>query len=233
MAGFGGIWRVLAMKASIKTFILLLISTVAINGCHIKQNQSLDEFSQALLGGDVKRVEALIQEGFDVETSMDSMGSTPLILLAMWGKNKSDGAVARLLIEYGANINAQDEAGDTPLHHAFSHDFSSHRQSLSVAKLLIQKGADLNALNDYGESPLHVAVTWRSARMVKLLLESGANVNLKNEIGYTAIDLALQIGEFEYPEGVDSETTNYENQTNNQIIKLLREHGAIPQVSEK
>ncbi|PKM82825.1 MAG: hypothetical protein CVU88_03045 [Firmicutes bacterium HGW-Firmicutes-13] len=47
-----------------------------------------------------------------------------------------------LLIQEGADINAEDEYGDTPLHHAVT------LGKTRIAKILIENGADLNARNN-------------------------------------------------------------------------------------
>ena len=58
-------------------------------------------------------------------------------------------AVARLLIEHGANIDSKDDLGDTTLHNA---------ESLEMASFLIDSGADIEAKNTLDETPLHSAV---------------------------------------------------------------------------
>ena len=50
----------------------------------------------------------------------------------------------RELIALGADLNVQDEDGNTPLHSAIA----SNRIELS--KVLISAGADVNALDNYG-----------------------------------------------------------------------------------
>jgi len=57
--------------------------------------------------------------------------------------------VVAALIDAGANVNAQDSAGDTPLHWATSHDF------LESVKLLLKAGADSNLKNREGRKPIH------------------------------------------------------------------------------
>jgi len=55
----------------------------------------------------------------------------------------------QLLIEYGADVNAQNDLGQTPLHIAFS------RGDVEVVRCLIQAGADLNARDDFYNTPFH------------------------------------------------------------------------------
>ena len=51
----------------------------------------------------------------------------------------------------GADVNAKDGDGFTPLHNAVNF---GHPSATEVIKLLIAKGADVNEKNDHGETPL-------------------------------------------------------------------------------
>ncbi|MBU9766950.1 ankyrin repeat domain-containing protein [Mycobacterium sp. TNTM28] len=81
--------------------------------------------------------------------------------------------VSRLLAE-GADVNAADAQGFTPLLFAAASD------SVDVVRLLLDAGADIEAANDKGETPLYKAVrnTTRGAvPITQLLLKRGANPN--------------------------------------------------------
>jgi len=55
------------------------------------------------------------------------------------------------LIDYGADINTIDSAGDTPLHRA------ARQGSLEIVKSLLNAGADVDAKNDMGLKAASVA----------------------------------------------------------------------------
>ena len=57
--------------------------------------------------------------------------------------------IAIAVIEKGAEVDARDKYGDTPLHRVVQKD------SLSVGKLLTTNGADIDAMNRYGHTPRH------------------------------------------------------------------------------
>ena len=78
----------------------------------------------------------------------------------------------------GADVNATDEVGRTPLHYASA---NGHKE---VAELLISKGVDLNAKdNNDGWIPLHYAVVNGQKVTAELLITKGADVNAKVESG--------------------------------------------------
>lgn len=101
-------------------------------------------------------------------------------------------SVVKILLEYGADVNAVDEYNGRGNQHANS--FS--RTSFSVCDMLyadiacrfsefsehLRPGADFR-----GCTALHYAVLFDDEYLVKLLLESGADPTIKNELGYLPI----------------------------------------------
>ena len=59
--------------------------------------------------------------------------------------------VVRALLAAGADVNARNNYGDTPLHEASCHGH------MDVVRALLAAGADLGARNDDGYTPLHEA----------------------------------------------------------------------------
>ena len=57
--------------------------------------------------------------------------------------------VVEWLLDHGAEVNAKDKNGDTPLHFAA---FFGHRD---VAELLLANQAEINAKDSNGVTPLH------------------------------------------------------------------------------
>jgi ankyrin repeat protein len=75
----------------------------------------------------------LLAAGADVNAhnSNEHWGTTPLRAAA----HANQAAIAQLLIEHGADVNAQDLYGKTPMHHTTFH------KAKAVAKLLEKHGA--------------------------------------------------------------------------------------------
>ena len=114
----------------------------------------------------------------------NQMGKTAIFAAAVyyvsWEDHDIDHpAVIRLLAKSGADLNAQDQDGNTALH--VTHDLDS-------AKALIQLGARINILNNEGDTPL---INTCSAEVAKLLIHAGADPATRNIHGLTALDFAL------------------------------------------
>jgi ankyrin repeat protein/transglutaminase-like putative cysteine protease len=105
-----------------------------------------------------KVVELLIEKGADIS----------LHLAARLG----DVARAKSLIEDGADVNAKDMGGETPLMAAAA------KEQKEIAELLIVKGADVDGKDNSSYVPLSWAVWNEDRDMIKLLVTNGADVNL-------------------------------------------------------
>ena len=108
-------------------------------------------------------------------------GQTAMFAAGDYRNTDADGArieCVRLLAEAGANVNARDDDGNTPLHETFLED---------VAEELIKLGANVNARNDDGETPLFTTV---SDEIVKILIAHGADPYIQNKKGKTVFDEA-------------------------------------------
>ncbi|WP_264336995.1 ankyrin repeat domain-containing protein [Wolbachia endosymbiont (group B) of Chorthippus brunneus] len=116
------------------------------------------------------------------------------------------------LVNRGANVNAKDKDGKTPLHYA-----SQSIYSLDIVRYLISKGADIDVKNKDGKTPLDLAVQGNETSVVEFLKQTqldldkqlltavqdcniskaevlvsrGANINTKNDDGYTSLHLAV------------------------------------------
>ena len=101
---------------------------------------------------------------------------------------ESDVSAVRALLRDGADVNASEPDGMTPLHWAAQLD------ALDTADVLIRAGADVAAATRYEMTPLFLACTNGSAPLVELLLEAGADPNSTRSGGETALMTAARTG---------------------------------------
>lgn len=110
-------------------------------------------------------------------------------------------------LKHGANINEQNESGETVLYYAILRcDFDV---VLDVVELLLKSGVNPNICGKNNESPLMVAISskreelsWKQQKivLVNLLLEHQADPNLQDKDGYTALMCAIQERDIEIVE---------------------------------
>jgi ankyrin repeat protein len=110
-------------------------------------------------------------------------------------------AAALEAIRAGADVNAPQGDGTTPLHWAV------YKVDPELVTELLKRGANANVTNKYGSSPLSEAVKLANAKLVAMLLEAGADAESPNGDGETALMLAARAGALD-------------------VAKLLVAHGA-------
>jgi len=139
-------------------------------------------------------VRTLLEQHVDVNTPRGD-GATALHWAAYW----DDAVIADLLLRAGANVNAANDLGVTPLALA---------SSSSMASTLLAAGANPNIVTSTGASPLMAAARRGQADMVRALLEHGADVNAKENVrGQTALMWAV-------------------SERHPDVVRMLLEHGA-------
>ena len=94
------------------------------------------------------------------------------------------------LLDTGADVNEQDEMGETPLHKALATQYPKE-----IVSLLIKHGADVNIKDKEGRLPIHKVLSSQNPdiRLLTLLLENGADVNAKDKNGETPLQKALKL----------------------------------------
>jgi len=146
-------------------------------------------------------IKRLLEEGVDIDTR-----GREQVTALMYALEKGHIDMVKLLIEKGADMNAQDTWGHTVLMCA---------SDIATARLLIEEGADINFQNKYGGTALLFFVSVnKHIDMVRLLIEKGADTNIQNTGGYTALMSASMTGRTD-------------------VVKLLIENGADIFIEDK
>ena len=110
--------------------------------------------------------------------------SRPLVTVIKDG----DSAVALKMIAAGANVNAAQEDGTTPL------QWAVYQVDTTLVQALLAHGARAEVTNHFGSSPLAEAVKVANPTLVAMLLKAGAKANSANADGQTPLMLAARTG---------------------------------------
>src|SRR5258707_4058415 len=73
------------------------------------------------------------------------------------------------MIAAGADVNAAQGDGTTPLHWAV------YKVDADLVRALLERGAKPDVMNNYGSTPLAEAVKVANPRLVAMLLDAGSN----------------------------------------------------------
>jgi len=111
--------------------------------------------------GNIEAVKQHLTAGTDINAKTKGYGWTPLFYATSGGGQKE---IVELLIAEGADVNAKDKLGDTPLQVAA---YQGHKE---IAELFIANGAYVNAKSDNGRTPLD----WADGETADLLRKHGA-----------------------------------------------------------
>ncbi|XP_067217780.1 transient receptor potential cation channel, subfamily N, member 1 [Chanodichthys erythropterus] len=162
-------------------------------------------------------VQMLLGFGAHVQLKGGKAQETPLHIAA---RVKDGVRVAEMLLKSGADVNAEQENGETAMHVAARHG------ALQMIQALIQEGGDVTWKSKVDENSLHVAVRHCHAHVVKEILNSLTNersreeaelcVREGNQNGETPLHLAAEL----------RRDTVHKTDEDICIIKILMEHHA-------
>ena len=169
----------------------------------IQKNADINAFNNygntALIYGinNLETVKLLVENGADV--NFYKGGSTALISACEYSHERNIDVI-KYLVSKKANINAQDNKGDTALNKTLdsSDEGSIDILDFEIANFLIEQGADVNIKNKDQYTPLiylgmgegdfnNKSFQEYRIKLAELLLEKGADINAQDYEGYTSL----------------------------------------------
>jgi len=139
----------------------------------------------ACFHGHTEVAKTLIEEGALVNTP-HSEGNTALFFALKYP------AIMKLLIDAGANVNAQNGGNEKPLNIAVKID------NIEAVKLLLENKATVNHKNLKEETVLHAvakphySLVVHNPEIARLLIEAGAKIDARDNEGCTALHRAAE-----------------------------------------
>jgi ankyrin repeat protein len=186
-------------------------------------------------GTNVAAAKMLLDKGASAKAAESQRQQTAL----MWAAANSQGPMARLLVERGADLDAKT-ATDlmTPLVSAEPRAqprspggmtalmFASREGCLDCVAAMVEKGASIDLPDPEGVTPLLWAIWNTRFDAAKYLIEHGANVNRWDWWGRTPLYLAVDY--VTLPHGGRPDQPSLDQTLPIDIVKLLLEKGADP-----
>ncbi|XP_059174816.1 ankyrin repeat and KH domain-containing protein 1-like [Physella acuta] len=155
----------LTMKLNIADSVLNCILTET----ELKRGRTKDSFTE--------RVKLLIKYGANVNFK-DHNGKTPLMKASKISDTQD---VLRALLQAGADVNQQNNKGESALHYA------AVCESTDNAKILLEFKSDINLQNNMGMTPLFYSLPRGHKDMIDFLIENNADVNRMDNKGNTPL----------------------------------------------
>ncbi len=176
-----------------KTYLVLLLLTL-VNciqiSCSTHSQDELDfELQNATRMNNVERVDLSLRLGANPNAINNAINNEKLTALHYVALNTApqSAKILEILMNAGADINAQDYKNQTPLHLAIQNN------STRIFQELIRNAKiNLNIQDIYGWTALHWTVSKRSEKLTSLLLKAGADRNIQDKAGHTALHYAIE-----------------------------------------
>ena len=207
-----------------------IISLLLELDCAVNTEAPLGEspLSLAVIKGQHQLTEALLQCDADVNQRCGRDEHTALHAAV---RGCFLNGIAQFLVQHGADVEAKDRLGETPL-------FKAAETNNELVKFFLKCGSTANTKNKFGETPLMKAIDHSRASNVRTLLEHGASVNATDQHGIYPLlhrvrpfdveicELLLEYGSDVNVTDDNGETPLHQLAWGPDIVKMLLDQGA-------
>ncbi len=151
----------------------------------LKMRSPYDRLLAAASHGWVTTCRNIMATGIDVDSKVNYGHRTALNAACHNGHIE----VAKLLLEYGADVDSTDDCLGRPLHYAVCAEVGI-KYRIDLCKLLLDHGANVNAMDTDGRTPLKSTAAAVDFKVCELLLSRGACVYVRDSWGLSPLHYA-------------------------------------------
>lgn len=148
--------------------------------------RSNEQLLQAIHEDNRAVVDLFVRSNFNIHIS--DRDGTPILLMAL---KKGYTVIAGILINKGADVNAHDRMGVTPLLLVCGKKLHDYK---TIAEMLIKRGAYVNDRDSQGFTPLLLSLSGGASEVAELLIERGADIFARGKNRKSALALAESSG---------------------------------------
>lgn len=168
-------------KKERRRFSLFGNSSTIISSNGEEEASPLMQLTNAIRAQEHRTMEKILKKNLSIVNHINSSGLFPLIYAA--GKN--DPESLRILISFGAQVNAKDAFGQTALHKEAKH------ANIETLKVLLDRKALPNIQDNQERTPLHIATSYKlPEEIITYLIDQGCSNEIRDNQGRRPSDIA-------------------------------------------
>jgi ankyrin repeat protein len=153
----------------------------------INDNHSKNVFLEVVDQGHFHKTKFFLSKGMSVKHERNFSKETALHIAV---GNKTFELV-KLLVNHGADVNAENAYKQTPLH------FAVQKKCMTIAKFLLKNTANVNKKNVFGETPFFhamIIVSFATVEKVQCFVNYGAKLDDSDHWGNTILHNTARLG---------------------------------------